>query len=192
MNQNISDQQKRRADNIIWNCAIDYSFVPDFKAYDKNGNVDLYWNILFGSARRHFEYEKLEKLFTMLDSYKDAAVYQSIFWNALEPVLFEKELPVRPVLKRMRPSPDETELKFHNGMTTDEIVDTARQYFFDHYGLYGDGRIQLKFRLRHLRRLSVDSFLQRDRVVIHDHESYHGIGAALLSRNKIRQIHLSD
>ena len=32
--QTISDLQKRRADNIIWTCAGDYSFAPDFKAYD--------------------------------------------------------------------------------------------------------------------------------------------------------------
>ena len=53
MDQNIADFQKRRADNIIWNCAKDYSFAPDFKAYDSNGDVDLYWNIIFGSARKH-------------------------------------------------------------------------------------------------------------------------------------------
>ena len=68
MKQSISDLQKRRADNIIWNCAKDYSFAPDFKAYDENGGVDLYWNIIFGSARRHYEYEKLEALFAMLKS----------------------------------------------------------------------------------------------------------------------------
>ena len=60
MNQTITDIQKRRAENLIWNCAKDYSFAPDFKAYDSDGNVDLYWNIIYGSARRHFEYEKLE------------------------------------------------------------------------------------------------------------------------------------
>ena len=87
MNQTITDFQKRRADNIIWNCAKDYSFVPDFKAYDSSGNVDLYWNIIYGSARRHYEYGKLEKLFAMLDGYKNASDYQAMFWNALEPVL---------------------------------------------------------------------------------------------------------
>ena len=29
----ISDVQNRRAVNIIWNAAHDYSFTPDFKAY---------------------------------------------------------------------------------------------------------------------------------------------------------------
>ena len=174
MNENHTDLQKRRADNIIWNGAKDYSFVPDFRAYNSSGEVDLYWNIIFGSARRHYEYEKLEKLFSMLDKYKNAALYETIFWNALEPVLFQTELQGRPVLERMRPAPVETELKLNAEMTTDEIVDTAKQFFLEHYGLFGDGKIRLKYRLPHLKRLSVDSFLQRGRVFDHEPGYYHG------------------
>ena len=174
MNENHTDLQKRRADNIIWNGAKDYSFVPDFRAYDGNGEVDLYWNIIFGSARRHYEYEKLEKLFSMLDKYKNAALYETIFWSALEPVLFQTELQGRPVLEQMRPTSVETELKLNAEMTTDEIVDTAKQFFLEHYGLYGDGKIRLKYRLPHLKRLSVDSFLQRGRVFDHEPGYYHG------------------
>ena len=174
MNENHTDLQKRRADNIIWNGAKDYSFVPDFRAYSSNGEVDLYWNIIFGSARRHYEYEKLEKLFSMLDKYKNAALYETIFWNALEPVLFQTELQGRPVLEQMRPTPVETELKLNAEMTTDEIVVTAKQFFLEHYGLYGDGKIRLKYRLPHLKRLSVDSFLQRGRVFDHEPGYYHG------------------
>ena len=174
MNENHTDLQKRRADNIIWNGAKDYSFVPDFRAYSSNGEVDLYWNIIFGSARRHYEYEKLEKLFSMLDKYKNAALYETIFWNALEPVLFQTELQSRPVLEQMRPTPVETELKLNAEMTTDEIVDTAKQFFLEHYGLFGDGKIRLKYRLPHLKRLSVDSFLQRGRVFDHEPGYYHG------------------
>lgn len=173
MDENISDLQKRRADNIIWNCAKDYSFTPDFKAYDSSGNVDIYWNIIYGSARRRFEYAKLEKLFAML-KYKHSAVYESVFWNALEPILFQTELSGRPVLERIRPEPVKTELKFDAGMTTDEIVDTARRFFYEHYGLYGDGKKRLKFRLPRLRRMTVDSFLQRGRVVIHEKDLYNG------------------
>ena len=172
MNQNITDFQKRRADNIIWNCANDYSFVPDFKAYDSSGDVDIYWNLIYGSARRHYEYEKFEHLFAALDKYKNSAVYESIFWNAIEPVLFRAEVSDRPVLERIRPAPVETDLKFDSGMTTDEIVETARQFFYEHFGLYGDGKTRLKFRLPHLKRLSVDTFLQRGRIVIHEKDLY--------------------
>lgn len=174
MKQTISDLQKRRADNIIWNCAKDYSFVPDFKAYDDKGEVDLYWNVIFGSARRRYNYGKLEKLFAMLDKYRDAAFYETLFWNALEPILFQAELGARPVLARIRPEPTESELSFRPEMTTDEIVETARSFFYERYGLYGDGKIRLKYRLFSPRRLSVDSFLQRGRIVIHEKDLYHG------------------
>ena len=159
MDQCITEFQKRRADNIIWNCAGDYSFAPDFKAYDSSGGADIYWNIIFGSARRRYEYEKLEALFSMLDKYRDAALYENIVWSALEPLLFRAELGERPVLARIRPAPAETELRFDAGMTTDEIVEAARRFFFDRYGLYGDGKMRLRYRLPRLRRMTVDSFL---------------------------------
>ena len=174
MKQIISDLQKRRADNIIWNCAKDYSFAPDFKAYNENGGVDLYWNIIFGSARRHYEYEKLEAFFAMLEKYRDAELYESLFWNALEPLLFRAELEERPVLAMIRPEPAEINLHFTDSMTTDEIVDAARRFFYEEYGLYGDGKILFRYRLPHMRRLSVDSFLQRGRIVIRERDLNHG------------------
>ncbi len=174
MDQKPSEFQKRRADNIIWNCAEDYSFAPDFKAYDSGGNADLYWNIIYGSARRHYEYEKLKELFAMLDKYKMAADYERIFWNALEPVLFRAELGDRPVLADMRPAPAGSELTFDAGMTTDEIVAEARRFFYERYGLYGDGKIRLRNRLPHFRRMSVDSFLQRGPIFTHEKGLYHG------------------
>ena len=170
----VSDLQKRRADNIIWNCAQDYSFAPDFKAYDSGGGVDIYWNIIYGSARRHYDYGKLEELFAMLDRYRDSALYEGIFWSALEPVLFETELADRPVLAGMRPAPAPTELKLDASMTTDEVVAAARAFFYERYGLYGDGKMRLRFRLPHLRRMSVDSFLQRGPIFTHEKGLYHG------------------
>ena len=174
MDQNITELQKRRADNIIWTCAEDYGFAPDFKAYAPDGAADLYWNIIFGSARRHYDYAKLEKLFAMLDKYRDSAVYQRIFWNALEPVLYRKELPGRPALKRLRPEPAEPELKLDAAMSTEELVEAARGFFYERYGLYGDGKIRFQYRLPRLRRMSVDSFLQRGPVFAHDGYQYHG------------------
>ena len=178
MKQSISELQQRRADNIIWNCAKDYGFVPDFKAYDDSGRADLYWNTIFGAARRHYEYDKLQKLFAMLDKYRDAALYEGLFWQALEPLLYQLELPGRPVLARIRPTPAEPALKLDAAMSTEAVVEAARRFFYEHYGLYGDGKQRLKYRLPHFRRLSVDSFLQRGPLLIHDKELYHGDVAA--------------
>lgn len=173
-NQTVSEIQKRRADNIIWNCAGDYSFAPDFIACGSDGSVDLFWNIIFGAARRHYEYAKLEKLFAMLDGYKRSAFFQTLFWNALEPILYAMELKSRPILAKIRPEPAESELQFNADMTTDEIVENATRFFYEEYGLRGDGKIRLHYRLLHLRRFSVDSFLQRGMFIIHEKGIYHG------------------
>ena len=110
----------------------------------------------------------------MLDRYKNAAVYQAVFWSALEPVLFRTELRGRPVLESMRPEIAQTELELDDDMSTDEIVAAARRFFYERYGLYGDGKIRLKYRLPHLRRMSVDSFLQRGPLFFHEKGLYHG------------------
>ena len=123
MDQNVTELQKRRADNIIWTCAGDYSFSPDFKAYNSSGDADIYWNIIFGAARRHYEYEKLEKLFAMLDKYRNSSLYETLFWNALEPLLFEKELEERPVLRRIRPETAERGPRHDSSMSTAEPVE---------------------------------------------------------------------
>ena len=47
----IQEQEKRRASNLIWNAAQDYDFEPDFKAYDEEGQADLYWNCIVGAVR---------------------------------------------------------------------------------------------------------------------------------------------
>ena len=98
----ISELQTKRAVNIIWNGAKNYSFTPDFKAFDENGNADLYWNCIIGAVRRHYEYPKLEAVLRVFDQYEDADLYQSLFWLGLENCTFYKEVRERPVLARLR------------------------------------------------------------------------------------------
>ena len=59
----ILDSEKRRARNLIWNAAGDYSFEPDFKAYDEEGRADLYWNSIIGAARKNYGAEVIDGLF---------------------------------------------------------------------------------------------------------------------------------
>ena len=100
--EELSKLQVKRAENIIWNCAGDYSFRPDFKAFNKDGQAELYWNCIIGAARRHYEYPKLEQLFKALDQYEDSDTYEGLLWLGLENALYLKELPERPALKELR------------------------------------------------------------------------------------------
>ncbi len=98
----ISELQRRRAVNLIWNAARDYDFVPDFKAYDDRGCADVYWNSIIGAVRRHYDYPKLEKLFAGLRAYEDADMYEGLLWLGLENAVYQKEVPDRPVLSALR------------------------------------------------------------------------------------------
>lgn len=100
--EEVSKLQVKRAENMIWNAAGDYGFRPDFKAFDKAGQAELYWNCIIGAARRHYEYPKLAELFQALDQYEDGDTYEGLLWLGLENALFQKEVPERPVLKDLR------------------------------------------------------------------------------------------
>ena len=100
----ISELQKKRADNIIWNSAGDYSFTPDFKSYDPDGNAELYWNIIIGAVRRHYDYPKIEELLHGVQQYEESGLYEGILWLALENAVIAKEVIFRPVLRSLRSS----------------------------------------------------------------------------------------
>lgn len=98
----ISDNQRRRAVNQIWNAAQNYSFYPDFKAFDAEGNADLYWNSIIGAVRRHYEYEKLIPIFASFGQYEEADEYEALLWLGLENAVYYREVPERPILAQLR------------------------------------------------------------------------------------------
>ncbi len=98
----VSDLQKRRAENIIWNAAQSHGFTPDFKAYDADARADLYWNTIIGAVRKHYDYPKIEAVFRGFQSEEDADVYEGLLWLGLENAVFEKERADRPVLESLR------------------------------------------------------------------------------------------
>lgn len=98
----VSELQKRRAENIIWNAAQNHAFTPDFKAYDSEAKADLYWNTVIGTVRRHFEYPKLEAVFRSFQADEDADLYEGLLWLGLENAVFEREKEERPVLCALR------------------------------------------------------------------------------------------
>ena len=125
----INEIQQKRADNIIWNAAGNYSFRPDFKAYDKWGEADLYWNVIIGASRKYYDYAQFEKLFETLDER-----CEDMFWTALEKIIYPREVKERPVLEIIREE-YESPLELTEDMTTEEIVSRAREFF----KLYGIG-----------------------------------------------------
>lgn len=100
----VSQLQQRRAMNIIWNAARSYAFQPDFKAYDADGQAELYWNIIIGAVRRHYDWPRLEKVFASFQQEEDRDEYEGLLWLGLENCVFLREEKDRPVLAWLRES----------------------------------------------------------------------------------------
>jgi hypothetical protein len=62
----ILEQEKRRASNLIWNAAQNYDFEPDFKAFDEDGQADLYWNSIIGAVRKNYDAQAIDNLLNLL------------------------------------------------------------------------------------------------------------------------------
>lgn len=98
----VSELQRRRAVNQIWNGAQSYRFTPDFKAYDSEGQAELYWNSIIGAVRKHYDYPQLAAVLASFQQYEDGDVYEGLFWLGLENAVYGREVKDRPILKTLR------------------------------------------------------------------------------------------
>lgn len=99
---NISENETRRASNLIWNAARDYTFEPQLRVFDREGRAELYWNSIVGAAWRHFDREKLDGFFRSFDGAEDQGLFENLTWMALENAVFLREQDDRPALPRLR------------------------------------------------------------------------------------------
>ena len=81
---NLSGFQEQRAKNMIWNAASDYHFLPDYAAYDRNGEPSFYFNCIIGYVHRYYDYALLEDLFLRLGRLREANLYRNLIWLGLE------------------------------------------------------------------------------------------------------------
>ena len=100
----ILDSEKRRARNIIWNAARDYSFEPEFKVYDEDGRADLYWNSIIGAARKNYGADTIDALFSALHNTDQEELYEQLVWLGLENAVYQREALHRPALPALRRS----------------------------------------------------------------------------------------
>lgn len=95
---------ERRARNLIWNAAGDYSFTPDFVSYDRDGEPDLYFNCIIGAVSRYYDYIPLQQLTNRMHKLREAYVYLELLWVGLEGCTYEKAVVDRPILAELRRS----------------------------------------------------------------------------------------
>ena len=97
-----ADIQSRRADNQIWNGALEYGFTPDFCAYDSGGEAELYLNTVIGLAYRIFDFNKFMPLLNTFQSQADGAAYSALFWLGIEGAVYSRAGAGRPALAELR------------------------------------------------------------------------------------------
>ena len=98
----LSEFEKRRAANLIWNAAGDYGISPGFRMYDEHGRADLYWNSIIGAAHRFYDWDRLMDFYNSFHETVDQGVYESLFWLALENGCYEKIKTERPAAESLR------------------------------------------------------------------------------------------
>ena len=98
----ISEFEKKRAANLIWNGAQDYSISAGFRVYDENGKADIYWNSIVGAIHRNYDWQKLMLFYETFQETVNQSLYESLFWIALENAVYEREKKRRPVFPYLR------------------------------------------------------------------------------------------
>ncbi len=121
----ITEFEKKRAANLIWNSAGDYTIETGFRVYDEDGRADVYWNSIVGAIHLHYDWKKLMAFYQTFHETIDQGVYESLFWLALENGSYEKEKERRPVLPYLRRQYAEGRLEAMHGNFS--LEDSAAQ-----------------------------------------------------------------
>ena len=92
----------RRAMNLIWNAAGDYEWESPFLAFHPNGDSDDYLNMVIGLSAKWLDRERITDFFVRLGEGPTLDEISALLWLGIENCVYGKELPVRPVISRMR------------------------------------------------------------------------------------------
>ena len=92
----------RRAMNLIWNAAGDYQWESPFLAFHPNGDSDDYLNMVIGLSAKWLDRERITDFFVRLGEGPTLDEISALLWLGIENCVYGKELPVRPVISRMR------------------------------------------------------------------------------------------
>lgn len=113
---------QRRAENIIWNAAGDYSFDPPYMAFYENGQPDLYFNLVIGLTHKWLDLDRITDFFESLDGSVHAEEWCEILWLGIENCVYLKELPERPRLKALRTSKAEEFFKSRGMLSRQQMM----------------------------------------------------------------------
>ena len=118
----ITEFEKKRAANLIWNGAHDYTIETGFRVYDEDGRADLYWNSIIGAVHLHYDWAQLMLFYNSFHETVDQGVYESLFWIAVENAAYEREKEERPVFPYLRRSYAQKKLRSMTGQISEDAA----------------------------------------------------------------------
>ena len=102
LSEREAEREERRATNLIWNSAADYSLHPESRAYDAEGYADVYMNSIVGAVYRYYDYPVIRKLLDGMENAPHGEAYQDLFWTGLENCAYQRAVGDRPALRLLR------------------------------------------------------------------------------------------
>lgn len=97
----VTEDERKRAENLIWTAAGSYDFSPDFCSFNEDGSADVYMNIVIGLEHKWLG-ERTDKLLKEAAESRRAAILTDTLWLGIESYVYAKEVAVRPVLAELR------------------------------------------------------------------------------------------
>ena len=96
-----TEDERKRAENLVWTAAGDYAFTPDFLSFTDGGRADLYMNLVIGLAHKWLG-RPTEALLEEVSESRRAAILSDTVWLGIESYVYARELPSRPALAVLR------------------------------------------------------------------------------------------
>ncbi len=96
-----TEDERKRAENLVWTAAGDYAFTPDFLSFTDDGSADLYMNLVIGLAHKWLG-RPTEALLEEVSRSRRAAILSDTLWLGIESYVYARELPSRPALATLR------------------------------------------------------------------------------------------
>lgn len=96
-----TEDERKRAENLVWTAAGDYAFTPDFLSFTEDGRANLYMNLVIGLAHKWLG-RPTEALLEEVSESRRAAILSDTLWLGIESYVYVRELPSRPALAALR------------------------------------------------------------------------------------------
>lgn len=96
-----TEDERKRAENLVWTAAGDYAFTPDFLSFTEDGRADLYMNLVIGLTHKWLG-RPTEALLEEVSRSRRAAILSDTLWLGIESYVYARELPSRPALQALR------------------------------------------------------------------------------------------